>query len=158
MRPNQIFAGMTPEATQAFFDRLSKDAADTYKQAVYAAAAALNSRPQFLTKLSPEKRAANIRRALSRVQSSPVAEEILAVYFLEVRKELLAEWLDMIGLAHEEGILEASDPPQPAEAELKKHFDAYMGADDDPDRGLLLKAFAAQSSIEWPALDALNGG
>ena len=157
MRPNQIFAGMTPENTEAFFGRLAKESPATFTQAVHAAAAALNSRPQFLMKLPFAKRAANVRRALSRVASAPVAEEMLAIYFLEIRLELLAEWLDMLGLEHEEGILKAGSPPCPADAELTKHVEAFRGVDDDPDRDLLLLAFAAQSSIDWPALDVLNG-
>ena len=32
--------------------------------------------------------------------------------------------------------------------------DDFLGADDDPDRDLLLRAYAAQAAVEWPALDA----
>jgi hypothetical protein len=155
MRPNEIFASMKPEHAEAFFGRLAKESPAMFSQAVYAAAIALKSRPQFLMKQPMPKRAAAVRRALARVSSAPVAEEILAVYFLEGRKEVLTQWLDQIGLKHEEGVLEESAPSQPDEAELKKHAEAYLAIDDDPDRDLLLRAFAAQSSIDWPGLEAL---
>ncbi len=87
--------------------------------------------------------------------SGPIAEEILATYFLECRKELLTEWLDQLGLEHEEGVLADSNPECPDEDKLGKAVETYRGQDDDPDRELLLRAFASQSAIDWPALDAL---
>jgi hypothetical protein len=68
---------------------------------------------------------------------------------------VLTEWLDLIGLEHEEGALKEPQPAQPPDAELEKHVDAYLAKDDDPDRELLLRAFGAQSSIDWPMLDGL---
>jgi hypothetical protein len=95
-----------------------------------------------------------VRRALSRVGANAVASEMLAVYFLECRKELLIEWLDRVGLKHEEGTLEQDLPPEPPAAELDRALAAFLGAGGDPDRNLLLRAFAAQDAIEWPGLDA----
>ncbi len=96
-----------------------------------------------------------VRRALSRVAANPVADEILAVYFLECRKELLIEWLDLVGLAHEDGALEDEMPAQPEQAKLEESVKAYRAKDDDSERNLLLGAFAAQAAVDWPALDAL---
>ena len=63
----------------------------------------------------------------------------------------------LVGLAHEDGTLKDDEPAQPAASELAAAVAKYRGAGDDPDRELLLRAFAAQSAIEWPALDALLG-
>jgi hypothetical protein len=89
------------------------------------------------------------------VTSNPVAGEILAVYFLECRKEILVEWLDAVGLEHEEGTLKADAPPPPPQPELRKALESFLAVDDDPDRPLLLAAFAAQDAIDWPDLEAL---
>ena len=96
-----------------------------------------------------------MRRALSRVAANPVSQETLAVYFLECRKPLLAEWLDTIGVEHEDGILAQDDPQAPPDDELRGYVAQFRTVDDDPDRDLLLKAFAAQDSVDWPALDSL---
>ena len=122
--------------------------------AVGAAAAARKARPGYLQRPPGEKRAQAVRRALSRVASDPIAAEVLAVYFLECRNELLLEWLDGLGLEHEEGVLSAETPPEPKKAELDQAIDDFLARDDDPDRRLLLSAFAAQESIDWPGLDA----
>jgi hypothetical protein len=76
------------------------------------------------------------------------------VYFLECRKDLLVEWLDLVGLEHEDGTLKDDSPVQPAEKKLLTAVERYLSASDDLDRDLLLRAFAAQQAVDWPALEA----
>ncbi len=155
MRSYQIFAAMPPDRAVAVMSGLSENAPQMFKQALLAASASMNARPAYLQRQPFEKQVGTVRRALSRVASNGVAEEILAVYFLESRKELLVEWLDLLGIKHEDGILEADSPVAPEKAELQKARSSFCGVDDDADRSLLLNAFAAQSAIDWPDLEAL---
>ncbi len=157
MKAYQVFARMTPERAHALLESLRKDAPGVYSQALGAASVWLRARPQFVRKQSPEKRAQLVRQALSRVATSVIAEEMLAAYFLQVKKPLLVEWLDALGLEHEEGTLKADAPPEPERAALEQAVAAYLKPDDAADRELLLQAFAAQSAIEWPALEELIG-
>jgi len=157
MRAYQLFAAMEPEHAERVLSTLAEQAPAATEQALAVAAAAMNARPQYLRKQPFPRRAAAIRRALARVKANEMAEEMLAVYFLECRKELLAEWLGLVGLEHEDGVLQDEDPQPPPAAELRKAVDAFRGADDDPDRPLLVRAFAAQTSIDWPDLEALLG-
>ena len=154
MRSYEVFAAMEPDHAVALLERLKETAPEIVEQAVAAAALAMKARPVYLRKQPFEKRAHAVRRALARVASEPVAAEVLAVYFLKARNELLCEWLDAVGLKHEEGVLEADAPDPPADAELRKRIDGFLGAADDPDRRLLLRAFAAQEAIDWPILEA----
>ena len=62
-----------------------------------------------------------------------------------------------IGLEHEEGALKADAPACPADAALTKAVEKYRnaaGAEGEPgdawERELLLRAFAAQTAIDWP--------
>lgn len=155
MRPYQIFAGMSSEEAIRFCERMRRDSMPTFRQAVAAAAAAMKSRPGFLAKQPLERQANAIRRSLARVAADPVAEELLAVYFLDCRKELLVEWLDALGIAHEEGTLKEDEPAEPDGEALDRVVGEFRSVDDDADRELLLHAFAAQRAIEWPRLDAL---
>jgi hypothetical protein len=157
MRSFQVFAAMAPEEAERMLRVLSKEAPAMFRQAVDAAALSIKARPVFLRRQPFELRAKTIRRALSRVSANLVADELLAIYFLECRKPLLLEWLDLIGLAHDGGTLKEATPAEPAASELSAAVEKYRGAGDDPDRELLLRAFAAQSAIAWPALDALLG-
>jgi hypothetical protein len=162
MRAYQVFTRMTDAEASRFLAVLAEKSPALHVQALGAAAAAMRARPQYLLKQPHEKRAEAVRRALARVASSDVAEELLAVYFLDGRKELLIEWLDVIGLEHEEGALKADTPPCPAEAALSKAVETYRGAastEGEPgdawERELLLRAFAAQTAVDWPALEKL---
>jgi hypothetical protein len=155
MRPHQIFAAMSPEKCEGFFAEIAETEPATFQQTVVAAAAALKFRPRYLLKQPMAKRVASMRRALARIGSAQLAEEILAVYFLKCRLELLTEWLDLVGLEHEDGVLTAEEIPCPDEEALRAHVDTFRKNDDDGDRLLLLQAFSAQTAIDWPALDTL---
>ena len=80
---------------------------------------------------------------------------MLAVFFLECRKDLLVEWLDAAGVPHEEGTLTDDVPDEPSAGTLAKAVEAFRKGDEPEVRELLLRAFAAQSSIDWSGLDAL---
>lgn len=155
MRSYQVFASLSSEHAAEMMGALSEKQPNVYLQALAAAAAAMKARPVYLQRQPHAKRAEAVRRALARVASNAVANEVLAVYFLECRRELLTEWLDLVGLEHEEGTLSDDAPASPPEAALRKAVKSFLGNGDDPDRGLLLSAFAAQESIAWPDLEAL---
>jgi hypothetical protein len=155
MRSFQIFASLPPERATALLRALSEKAPLVFAQALGAACIALRSRPVYLQRQPFEKRAEAIRRALARVAADPVAAEVLAAYFLGCRKPLLVEWLDLVGIEHEDGVLRVEAPPAPADAKLREAAQSFLDAHEDADRHLLLRAFAAQDAIAWPALDAL---
>ncbi len=159
MRSYQVFAAMSPEDAARFMKTLADEVPAMFNQALMAASAAMKARPVYLKRQPFEKRAAAVRRALSRVAANPVADEMLAVYFLDCKKALLTEWLDLLGLEHEDGTLKDETPAPPPDEELTESISKYLGADDDADRALLLRAFAAQEAVNWPTLDAsFDGG
>ncbi len=155
MRSYQVFAAMSPERATDVMRAIAEQAPVMFASALQLAGAALKTRPTYLKRQPFDRRAAAIRRALARVASNGIAEETLSVYFIECRKELLIEWLNLLGVKHEDGILSDEAPPPPAEAELRTTTERFLAAGDDADRELLLRAFAAQESIDWPALEAL---
>jgi len=157
MRAYQVFAGMKPDDAEALFRTLAKESPDMFTNAVAAASTAMKSRPAYLLKQPFPKRVQAVRRALSRVAANTIAEEILAVYFLDCRKPLLIEWLDGLGLEHEEGALKDDEPTEPDESKLRDAITTFRGAGDDFDRDLLLQAFAAQTAIDWPVLEKVLG-
>ncbi len=152
MRPYQIFGSMSPARAVTVLQAIHEKAPGAFIQALGAACGALRVRPVFLQKLPFEKRAEAVRKTLARVASDPLAEEMLAVYFLHVRKELLIEWLDGVGLAHEEGALEHENPAEPERAKLIECVERFRAGEDPEDRELLLHAFAAQGAVDWPTL------
>jgi hypothetical protein len=154
MRSYQVFAQMTPERAAQVMAVLVEKSPAVYTQAVAATSAAMNARPKFLMRQPADKRANMVRRTLARVRASDLAEEVLAAYFLEGRRELLTEWLDSVGLEHDEGILKSENPSPPVKRQLDEAVKSFLEGDQAEDRELLLRAFAAQSAIDWPDLAA----
>ena len=163
MRSYQVFAAIPSGSAVELLRSLAEASPIAFAQAVAAASVALKSRPSYLQRLPFEKRAEAVRRALARVAASEVAEETLAVYFLECRKDLLVEWLDVLGLPHDDGMLEGDAPPAPQTADLEKAITTFRESpkssaqatgEEGMLRELLLHAFAAQNAIDWPDLES----
>jgi hypothetical protein len=160
VRPYQIFAAMPPERAREVLGTLHEKAPAAWAQALGLAAGVMKARPVFLQRQPIERRVQLVRQALARVAANALAEEMLAVYFLECRNELLVEWLDRLGVEHDKGTLKG-DPAEPKRQALEKAVREFRAAASDADRAdreLLMRAFAAQSSIDWPALDTLLAG
>lgn len=154
MRPHQIFAAMSPEQCERMMVGISEEAPEIFRQTVTTAATTLKFRPQTLWKQPLPKRVASVRRVLARAGSNSLAEELFAIYFLKCRLDLLTEWLDLMGLAHEDGMLTADETPCPEASLLQKKVKTFRaGKDEDCD--LLLEVFAGQAAIDWPALDEI---
>jgi len=157
MRCFEVFAGMPEEQARQVLREIREKAPAAFQQALMLACGVMRSRPVYMRGLPFEKQADAVRRALARVASNGVAEEMLAVYFLECRRPLLVEWLDTVGLAHEDGVLKDERPPEPDAAKLREAVERFLDGEEPQTRRLLLRAFSAQEPVEWPALDSLIG-
>ena len=139
---------MTPERAVRMMRVLSKKAPAMFRQAVDAAAVAMRARPVYLRNQPFEKRAEAVRRALARVAPNPVADELLAIYFLECRKELLIEWLDLIGVAARGGHAHGGRARRAARGEAaRRRSKKYLGDGRRP------RPRAAAARLRGAALD-----
>lgn len=131
---------------------ISDEAPAVFKQTVATAATTLKFRPQYLWKQPMPKRVESVRRVMSRAGSNSLAEELLAIYFLKCRLDLLTQWLDLLGLTHEDGILTDDEIACPDAPDLEKKLAEFRSGKDE-DCELLLQVFAGQAAIDWPRLD-----
>jgi len=158
MRSNEIFAQMTPEQATAFLDELVQKAKPVAALALNAAAQAFKLRPTFIRKQPRARQASWMRQALGRSVGAAMAEEVLAAYFLEHQRGLLTELLDALGIKHDEGqLVEDAPPVQPDRSKLEQIVADFRKGEDPERRELLLRAFAAQSGIDWPELEQILG-
>jgi len=68
---------------------------------------------------------------------------------------MLVELLDALGIEHEDGQLAQSQPPEPSADKLAQVVEVFRKGEHPQRRELLLRAFAAQSGIDWPSLEKL---
>ena len=148
---------MTPEAAERFLEDLRDGSGAAAQVGLAAAAQAFKLRPQFLRKQPRKRQAEWMRRALARPGNAAVAEEVLADFFLGSHQVLLGELLDALGVEHTDGQLAEEHPRCPDKARLEKALASFRAGEHPERRELLLQAFAAQSAINWPPLEALLG-
>jgi hypothetical protein len=157
VRSNEVFARMRGQEAEWFLAELREHAPAVASTALAAAAEAFRLRLQFLRRQPRPRQAEWVRRALARPVSAAAAEELLAEFFLGSGRELLTELLDALGVLHREGILEEPHPAPPPPEKLAEVVVAFRTGGDPERRELLLRAFAAQSAIDWPDLEKLLG-
>ncbi len=146
---------LSPKEAERFLGELLKQTPALGAMALNAVAEAFRLRPQFL-KRQPRKRQAEwMRKVFGRTSSAVIAEELLASYFLDQHSDLIVELLDQLGVEHEEGTLKEEHPPAPTQTTLQETTTQFLGQESSEHRKLLLHAFAAQSAIDWPDLEAL---
>lgn len=150
-----VFRTLEPEEVRALFDEMRKEVRPLYKQLEAVAAASLKLRPVFLGKQPVEKRYEMMRKAMALRINAESAAELLATFFLERYSADVVELLDALGIEHEEGVLKDNAPAEPSADKMKKVVKKFIAGEKAVMRRVLLKAFAAQSAIDWPKLDAL---
>ncbi|MFQ5698105.1 MAG: hypothetical protein ACE5IL_07455 [Myxococcota bacterium] len=146
---------MSGEQAARLLEALREESPTALTLALGAAAQAFKLRPQFLRRQPRERQAEWARRALSRAASADAAEEVLAEFFLGCRRALLVEWLDALGLEHDDGSLAAPHPPCPDSETLVPALEKFRAGEPAEERDLLVRAFAAQTAVDWPRLEAL---
>jgi hypothetical protein len=154
-QPNDVFRSLSEEECQALLREMRDELKPVYKQVERAAAATLRVRPVFLSKQPFPKRCEMIRKAMSLKINAEAAGEVLAAFFMERYAEDLRELLDAFGVEHEEGVLKAPAPKEPAASVVKKTVAKFPQGKHATMRSVLLRAFAAQTAVDWPALDAI---
>ena len=152
---NDVFRTMSQEEAETLFREMQQELRPLYDQCARVAADTLRVRPVFLSKQKLPKRASMMRKALALKGNAEASAELLAAYLLEKYAEDLGELLDAFGIEHEEGVLKDEAPSSPDKKTLEKVVAEFPQGEKKIMRGVLLKAFAAQSAIDWPELDAL---
>jgi len=128
--------------------------AEVYAGALGAIIKARHLRPQVARSMSPEEQA----RALASVldPGEPVASALLVALHLGARREMLATFLDAIGLPHEQGILkDEADATSLDDARLLAGLDALKARFHTHEIRTYLNTLWLQDPDRWDALRGL---
>jgi hypothetical protein len=155
LTPSKLWKHMTAEqrlkVAKAFW--LDEQATDDQIQAVLIIAQQKKFRPKFVLSLDEDRKA----RHLSGVLSLPdaLAARALVIYHLTDQREMMGTFLDALGIAHENGLIQDdgvkpdADKIAPAVAVLKEKFPAA-------DVSLYLQTLLCQDPETWGALRELT--
>ena len=97
MRSYQVFAGLAPDHAEQMLNAPRREGARDVRAVARGRERGAEGAPGLSA--APALREARRGRAPHALacRDQPIADEVLAVYFLECRKELLIEWLDLAG-------------------------------------------------------------
>jgi hypothetical protein len=154
-RPSRIWKRMTPELRQQAAQVFWTDEQSTEQQveAVGAIAGAMKFRPKSVIALPLERKA----KYLASLQMMPdtIAARALVSYHLETQRPMMAAFLDSLGIAHEDGLINEESAPTP-EAEKVRSAAADLATKFPADQvRLYFNTLVSQDPETWKELIAL---
>jgi len=155
-RPSRLWKQMTPDqrlaAAGAFWNEDQQDIELQHADAILTIARRLNFRTKSVQALPVERRA-KLLAQLGDVSDS-VATRALIAYHFTARRDLMAAFLDALGIAHENGLINEENVPPPDRARLEAAVTKLRSTFDRADVDLYLRTLATLDGDTWAELDA----
>lgn len=154
LTPSRLWRRMTPDqrlrAAQAFWT--DEQASDDQLQAVLLIAQQKKFRPKSVLSLDLDRRS----RHLASIAALPdaLAARALVLYHLNGQREMMGTFLDVLGLKHENGLIE-DDDAQPDPEKLGPAVAAIAEKYPAEDVSLYLTTLICQDPATWGALSDL---
>ena len=124
-----------------------------YKSVVENLAQQRKLRPIFVERKPRVERFAWIKEALGRKQSEPVAANLLQLWLVRRHAGMLCDFLDSLGIKHEDNGTVDQIPAQPEKAALDAAVRGLLEKYDPPIVAVYLAAFQALDETGWPLLN-----
>jgi hypothetical protein len=152
LRPSQLWKQLSPErrlqAAEAFWK--DQNASLEQAEAVAAIAQRIKFRAKSVVALASEKKARHLV-ALGAV-SELVAARLLVVYHLERQRPMMASFLDALGIAHENGLIENDEVEPPPADRLRAAATTIAASYPAEDVALYLATLVWQDPATWGGL------
>ena len=136
-RPSQLWKQLSAErktqAAEAFWS--DPNASVEHAEAIMAIAQRIKFRPKSVIALSVEKKARHLVSV--GVVSELVAARLLVAYHLAHQRPMMAAFLDALGIAHDEGLINEENVEAPSTERLEKAAKAIVGLVSRRGRGAL---------------------
>ena len=154
-RPSQLWKQLSPErklqAAEAFWS--DGNASVEHAEAIITIAQRIKFRPKSVISLPVEKKAKHLV-ALSGV-SELVAARLLVAYHLAQQRPMMAAFLDALGIAHEDGLINDEEMEAPATERLEQAAKTLGAAFPAKDVALYLSTLMWQDPETWAGLTEL---
>lgn len=151
---HELFGFMPPALAADILEHAHTNDRELYRATVTAVANARKVRTVFLDKQPRPARHAGMVAYLSRPGLELAAGTMLRGWLLKGHKSLLADFLDGIGIAHKEGVVD--DLPESVDdAKLKSAVEAVLAKHPADVVKVYLHSFNTMNESQWKNLDAL---
>lgn len=152
-RPSQLWKQLSPErklqAAEAFW--ADRNAAVEHAEAVVAIAQRIKFRPKSVLALPVEKKARHLIGVGA--VSELVAARLLVAYHLAHHRPMMAAFLDALGIAHEDGLINDDEVQAPEAERLEQAAKTIAGTFPAEDVSLYLSTLMWQDPDTWGGLE-----
>lgn len=155
MTPSEIFARISPERSAAIFTHFYETEKPLYKATIETLAKQRKLRPVFVERKPRNERFTWMRDAVARKTNDGIAAQLLQLWLVGSQTKLLCEFLDGLGIKHDENGTIDEMPPSPSREELERVISALLETHDREVVAIYLHAFQALDDHGWPALAEL---
>jgi hypothetical protein len=128
--------------------------ADQQMEAVAAIATRMKFRPRSILTLAPEKRAKYLAQLPTITDA--IAARALVNYHLERQRPMMAAFLDLLGITHDNGLISEENVPKQDAAKLKKAAADLAAQYPAEDVALYLDTLVSQDPEAWEGLVDLD--
>jgi hypothetical protein len=125
-----------------------------YRATLGAVADARKLRPVFLERQPRPQRHATMLATLSRPALDLVAGNLLRTWLLKKHKQMLADFLDALGIPHQEGVVEDL-PAAMDDAKIRAAVDTLLSKHPPEVVAVYLHAFSEMNTVGWPPLKTM---
>jgi hypothetical protein len=125
-----------------------------YRATLGAVAEARKLRPVFLERQPRPQRHAAMLATLARPALDMVAANLIRTWLLKKHKQMLTDFLDALGIAHQEGVVEDL-PPAMDDAKVRAAVEALLTKHPPEAVAVYLIAFNEMNEVEWPSLKSM---
>lgn len=155
-QPHEIVARLSPALTEQLFAFLHSKERKLYAATIDTVAKQRNFRPIFVERMPMPKRHAWMKDQLGRATNAAVAAQLLQIWFVGAHSALLCDFLDALGIKHDDNGTIEELPPPPDKAALRGAVDAILAKHDPEVVVAYLHAFQALDDAGgWPSLGEL---
>ena len=152
---HEIFSKMPASAATQLFSHLADNEKALMKATIDTLCKQRKLRPVFVERKPKPERFAWLREACGRKQNEGVAAHLLQIWLVGTQKELLCDFLDGLGIAHDEHGTVEQLPAAPEKAKLAEVVGTLLAKHNAAIVAVYLHAFLATSDADWSALDEL---
>jgi hypothetical protein len=151
-RPSKLWRRMPLERRVDAADLFWNDehSADQQMEAVASIATHMKFRPRSILALTPDKRARYLAQ-LPNV-SDAIAARALVNYHLERQRPMMGDFLDLLGISHENGLISEEKIAKPETAKVKTAAKDLAAKYPKDDVALYLATLVSQDPETWEAL------
>jgi hypothetical protein len=155
-RPSRIWKRMGPErrlkAAEVFW--ADEGSTDQQVEAVGALAGHMKFRPKSVIALPPERKARYL--ATLPVMPDTIAARALISYHLELHRAMMGEFLDALGIPHEDGLIDENAAAKPDPEKLRAAAETLASKYPAEDVSLYFSTLVSQDPDTWSELVKLE--